>query len=846
MPSSKSDQRSSTITESRKMYVKKRRGRTENVSFDKITARISKLSYGLDMNFIDSAKIAIKVIEGLYSGVTTCELDNLAAETCAVMSTTHPDYGILAARIFASNLHKETDKDFSTVVEKLYRNVNPLDKKHMPMVNEGFYNDVMKNKDRLDSAIIYDRDFSFTYFGLKTLEKAYLLRIKDKVAERPQHLLMRVAVALHGTDLDKILETYEAMSNRYFIHATPTLFNAGTMRQGLSSCFLITASKEDDSIENIYNLLKECAIISKYSGGIGISIHDIRAKGSLIMSTNGKSEGIIPLLGVFNKSAKYVTQSSKRPGSIAVYLEPWHAEICEFLKLRENHGHDDFRARDLFYGLWIPDLFMEKAKANEEWCLFCPNEAPGLSEVYGKEFEDLYNHYEREGRYRKKISAQKLFMDIVESQIRTGGPYMLYKDACNRKSNQKNLGTIRSSNLCCEIVQYTSHEESSVCNLASLCLPTYVNKNENTSGVPEFDYQELYRMTKIVARNLDRVIDLTHYPVEKTKRSNFRHRPMGIGISGLADVFSMMRVSFDSVQAKDLNKKIFETVYFGACEASCEMAQELGVYPSDHENGGSEFSKGKFQWDLWEEESGVKVEHSGMWDWEELRKKMLTHGMRNSLLTAPMPTASTSQIMGVSECLEPLNSNIYKRQTLSGEFQIVNRQLLKDLCDRNLWSDKLKQKIIQNEGSIQGIEAIPEDIRKLYKISWEISAKHVIDMSADRGPYVDQSQSLNIFMGEPTFKKLTSMHFYAYDKKLKTGMYYLKMKPAAKPLQFTVEHDQEKEDPVENVDDKTTPVVEKGDVVPDNFPEDSDDGEDSEAAMVCIRDESGGCLSCSG
>ena len=773
----------------RKMYVKKRGGRTENVSFYKISSRIEKLCYRLDMNFIDPAKIVIKVIEGLYTGVSTCELDNLAAETCAMMSTVHPDYGTLAARISVSNLHKETEKDFSKVVEKLFNNVHPVTKNVMPLVSDEFYHDVMANRDALDSAIIQDRDYSFTYFGLKTLERAYLLRTDEGIVERPQHLLMRVAVALHGQNLEKILETYEAMSSKYFIHATPTLFNAGTRRAGLSSCFLLTAAPEDDSIENIYKLLGECAVISKYSGGIGLSIHDIRAKGSLIMSTNGKSEGIIPLMGVFNKSAKYVTQSNKRPGSIAVYLEPWHAEIFEFLKLRENSGHDDFRARDLFYGLWIPDLFMEKAKKDKEWCLFCPNEAPGLSQVYGKDFEALYDLYEQEGRYRKKVSARKLLYDIIESQIRTGGPYMCYKDAANRKNNQKHIGTIRASNLCVEIMQYTSHTETAVCNLGSVCLPTYVYKDEE--GNPKFDYQTLYEKTKILTKNLDKVIDKTHYPVEKTRFSNMRHRPMGIGCSGLADTFSLMRVSFDSVFAKEMNKKIFETIYFAAAEASCEMAKELGPYETYQ---GSEFSKGKFQWNLWEEENGKKVEHSGMWDWEKLKEKVLEHGMRNSLLTAPMPTASTSQILGVSECFEPLNSNFYKRQTLSGEFQVVNRHLLRDLCEQGLWTDDLKNKIIENRGSIQNIDEIPEDIQKLYRISWEIPQKTVIDMSADRGVYVDQSQSLNIFMAAPTVKQLVSMHFYAHDKGLKSGMYYLKMKAAAAPLQFSVSKTKNVED----------------------------------------------------
>jgi ribonucleoside-diphosphate reductase subunit M1 len=697
------------------------------------------------------------------------------------MATIHPDYGILAARISISNLHKETDKDFSAVVEKLYNHHHPKTKEFMPLVSKEFYDNVMENKDAIDSAIIYDRDSSYTYFGLKTLEKAYLLRINGKVVERPQHLIMRVSVALHGNNLTKVLESYDAMSNRYFTHATPTLFNAGTMRAGLSSCFLLSATEEDDSIENIYSLIGECAIISKYSGGIGISLHDIRAKGSLIKSTNGKSEGIIPLLGVFNKSVKYVTQSNKRPGSIAVFLEPWHAEIREFIKLKENAGHDDLRARDLFYGLWIPDLFMEKAKKNEDWCLFCPREAPGLADAYGKDFENLYYHYENVGIYREKISARQLLQDIIESQIKTGVPYMCYKDAVNRKNNQKHVGTIRSSNLCVEVTQFSSHEETSVCNLSSICLPTYVIAEEGSA--PRFDFELLYKMTKIVTENLDRVVDVTHYPVEKARRANLRHRPMGIGVSGLADTFILMRLPFDSAGARELNKKIFETIYYAAIETSCELAQKLGTYESYQ---GSEFSKGRFQWDLWEEESGKKIVHSGMWDWEALREKLLKHGMRNSLLTATMPTASTSQIMGVNEAFEPLTSNIYKRTTLSGEFQVVNRHLLKELCDLNLWNDELKNRIIMEHGSIQNIEEIPEEIRKLYKVTWDISQKVIIDLAADRGPYIDQSQSMNVFVGTPTFRNITSLHFYAYEKKLKTGMYYLRQKPAMDPLQVTV------------------------------------------------------------
>lgn len=1224
----------SEIMDFQKLYVKKRRGRTELVDYNKITARIKRLCWGLDMEYIDLASIVMKVIQGLYSGVTTWELDNLASETCAVMSTDHPDYGTLAARIFVSNLHKETDKDFSTVVEKLYRHIHPVTKDWMPLVSEEFYNNVMANKDAIDAAIIYDRDFSFSYFGLKTLEKAYLLKINNKVVERPQHLLMRVAVALHGQNLERIVETYEAMSRKYFIHATPTLFNAGTMRAGLSSCFLLAATREDDSIENIYKLLGECAVISKYSGGIGLSIHDIRAKDSLIMSTNGKSEGIIPLLGVFNKSAQYVTQSNKRPGSIAVFLEPWHAEIFEFLKLKENHGKDEFRAKNLFYGLWIPDLFMEKAKNDEEWCLFCPNEAPGLPDVYGKEFEDLYYKYESLGLYRKKVRARKLLQDIIQSQIRTGVPYMCYKDAANRKNNQKHIGTIRSSNLCVapetmiltstgyhpiaslkdqkvrvwngkqfsetvikqtsewselmkikfsngielectpyhkfylqdgynknkiiikeaknlipgkdklikadfpviqetnaceefkypytagffsgdgtyatfneeqkqcsykkyeqtdyckrhqqydsqiisktvkmdnvkcqavvnyripkiylygekknllpyiecrysveeddritclphfdipekysvpinsdmetkmrffeglcdadgtapvseidttslqlssnkpeflrkvqlmlqtmgvdpklavmtqerdilmpdgkggkkvyntkttyrllltnpqvislvqlgfspkrlnilpgeskketkryvkvigveytgrfdktfcfneplehkgifngvitsqcvEIMQYSSHNETSVCNLSSLCLPTYVKIRKNKP--PEFDFTTLYKMTKIVTRNLDRVIDVTHYPVEKARYSNMRHRPMGIGVSGLADAFSLMRLPFDSVGARELNKKIFETISYAAYEASCDLAKELGKYETYE---GSEFSKGKFQWDLWEEESGEKIQHSGLWDWNKLKEKMKKHGMRNSLLTAAMPTASTSQIMGVTEAFEPLGSNVYKRNTLAGEFPVINKHLLKDLCALKIWNKEMKNKILENEGSIQNIEEIPKEIRQLYKITWDISQKVVIDLSVDRAPYIDQSQSLNVFLSDPTFASMTSLHFYAFSKGLKTGMYYLRQNPPTQAIQVTVKKNvanklnavgkqqykqiglQETKDPLTQTEENVLkPTIDENNDDENNDDEYNDDNEqDMPAVMACSRDQSGNCLSCS-
>jgi ribonucleoside-diphosphate reductase alpha subunit len=758
-------------------FVKKRSGKNERVHLDKITSRIERLCYGLDMNYIDPITLTMKVIKDLYSGISTAELDTLASEICAVKGSEHPDFLVLAARIFVSNLHKETSKEFSEVMDNLYNNMN--NGKHTPIINERVHNVVKNNKDAINSMLIYDRDYSLSFFGLKTLEKAYLLRMNDKIVERPQHLLMRVSVAIHGDNLEKVQETYESMSNKYFIHATPTLFNAGTEREGLSSCFLIALSEEQDSIEGIYDVLKEAAIISKYSGGIGISIHDIRAKGSLIHSTNGKSEGIIPMLGVFNKSAAYVTQASKRPGSIAIYLEPWHAEIEGFLKLKEATGTEEFRARDLFYALWINDLFMKRVKNDEMWSLMCPNECPGLSTIYGDEFEELYQSYEKEGRYRKQIKATDLFYEIMQSQIRSGVPYMCYKDHANRKNNQANLGTIRSSNLCAEIMEYTDKDETAVCNLASIGLPAYISSSN------EFDHNLLNEKVKIVTRNLDKVIDITHYPVSKTRVSNLRHRPIGLGVSGLADVFTRLGYAFDSPEAKQLNKDIFETIYFAALTASNEMAQESGKYDSYE---GSGFSKGKFQWDLWEDAHGnKKIQHSGRWDWETLRASMLKHGMRNSLLTATMPTASSAHILGNSECIEPLNSHIYKRQTLSGEFQLVNQYLLKKLCEMGLWNESLKNKIIQERGSIRNIMEIPQEIRDLFKVAWDIPQKVLIELSADRGPYIDQSQSLNIFYEEPSFEKLSKMHMYGWEKGLKTGMYYLRQRVAVSAIQFSVD-----------------------------------------------------------
>ncbi|CAG8472777.1 6929_t:CDS:10 [Ambispora leptoticha] len=749
----------------------------ERVAFDKITARINKLCYGLDMKFIDPVAIAQKVVSGVYQGVSTVELDNLAAETAAYMTTKHPDYAILAARIAISNLHKETQKVFSTVIHDLYTYVNPKTGKSASMISEPIYNIVQKHSSRLNSAIIYDRDFMYNYFGFKTLERSYLLKINGKVAERPQHMLMRVAVGIHGEDIDAAIETYNLMSQRFFTHASPTLFNAGTPRPQLSSCFLLTM--KDDSIEGIYDTLKTCAMISKTAGGIGLNIHNIRASGSYIAGTNGYSNGIVPLLRVFNNTARYVDQGgNKRPGAFAIYLEPWHADIFDFLDLKKNTGKEENRARDLFYGLWIPDLFMRRVELNGDWSLFDPNEAPGLYEVWGEKFDQLYESYEQKALARKTVKAQKLWYAILDSQIETGTPYMLYKDACNRKSNQQNLGTIKCSNLCTEIIEYSSSDEVAVCNLASIALPSFViNKNE-------YNFQELHDVTKVVARNLNKIIDINFYSVEEARRSNMRHRPIGIGVQGLADAFLAMRIPFDSTRAQELNKQIFETIYHGALEASCELAKEQGPYET---YPGSPVSKGILQYEMW------NVEPTDLWNWDELKQKISQHGVRNSLLLAPMPTASTSQILGFNECFEPYTSNIYMRRVLAGEFQVVNPWLLKELVEMQLWSEKMKNRIIADNGSIQKISGIPDELKALFKTTWELSQKVIIDMAADRGAFIDQSQSLNIHIAEPNYAKLTSMHFYGWKKGLKTGMYYLRTKPAVDAIKFTVDQTSLKE-----------------------------------------------------
>ncbi|MDW8295621.1 MAG: ribonucleoside-diphosphate reductase subunit alpha [Raineya sp.] len=753
------------------MLVQKRDGRLESVKFDKITARIERLCYGLDMRFVEPVEIAKRVIAGIYDRIPTTELDELAAQTAAAMATTHPDYAILAARIAISNLHKETSKSFSNTMKRLYEYIDPKTGENAGLIAKDVYEVIRKNAALLDSTIIYDRDYHFDYFGFKTLEKSYLLRINGKVAERPQHMFMRVAVGIHKDDIEAAIETYNLMSEKWFIHATPTLFNAGTPKPQLSSCFLLTM--KEDSIDGIYDTLKQCAKISQSAGGIGLSIHNIRATGSYIKGTNGYSNGIVPMLKVFNDTARYIDQGGgKRKGAFAIYLEPWHADIFEFLELKRNQGAEELRARDLFYALWIPDLFMKRVEANETWSLFCPNEAPGLHECYGEEFERLYEKYELEGRARKVVKAQDLWFQILESQIETGTPYMLYKDAANRKSNQKNLGTIKGSNLCTEIIEYTSPDEVAVCNLASLALPKYVINGK-------FDHQKLYEVTKVVTRNLNKIIDINYYPVPEAERSNKRHRPIGIGVQGLADVFIMLRMPYESEEARGLNRDIFETIYYAALEASMELAQKYGPYETYE---GSPISQGIFQFDMW----GVKPT-SGRWDWEALRQKILKYGVRNSLLVAPMPTASTSQILGNNECFEPYTSNMYSRRVLSGEFIVVNKHLLKDLIELGLWNEKMREKIKALDGSIQEIKEIPQHIREIYKTAWEIKQKSILEMAADRGAFICQSQSLNVFIKDPNFGKLTSMHFYAWKLGLKTGMYYMRTQAATSAIKFTTD-----------------------------------------------------------
>ena len=795
------------------MNVIKRDGRTESVKFDKITARITKLAYSMSP-LVDPIDVAKKVIEGLYDGVTTTELDNLAAETAASLTTKHPDYALLASRIAVSNLHKNTTKSFSDTMQLLHDCTDPVTGRKMPLIAEDVMEIIRKNASLLNSSIIYDRDFGFDYFGFKTLEKSYLMKLDGKIVERPQHMYMRVAIGIHKEDIESAIATYHGMSERWYTHATPTLFNAGTPKPQMSSCFLLTM--KDDSIDGIYDTLKQTAKISQSAGGIGLAIHNVRATGSYIGGTNGTSNGLVPMLRVFNDTARYVDQGGgKRKGAFAIYLEPWHADVFEFLDLRKNHGKEEMRARDLFYALWIPDLFMQRVEAGGDWSLFCPNEAPGLQDVHSEAFEELYTRYETEGRARKTIKAQELWFAILESQTETGTPYLLYKDAANSKSNQQNLGTIKSSNLCTEIMEYTSAEEVAVCNLASLALPRFV-----TDGV--FDFEKLYNITYEVTKNLNKVIDGNYYPVPEAETSNMRHRPIGLGVQGLADVFILMRLPFESEMAKLLNKNIFETIYFAAMTASKDLAKKEGAYATFE---GSPLSKGKFQFDLW------NIAPTDRHDWESLRAEVVAHGVRNSLLVAPMPTASTSQIFGNNECFEPYTSNIYTRRVLSGEFIIVNKHLLKDLVQLGLWNNTMKNQIIAANGSIQHIPQIPAEVKELYKTVWEIKQRSLIDMAADRGAYICQSQSLNLFVDNPTTSKLTSMHFYAWKKGLKTGMYYLRTQAATQAVQFTVEK-QGSEEHIPMIPTTTTTKEDLADMDPNKI-----------TGAVCTMEE--GCVTCS-
>ena len=789
------------------MYVVKRDGRKELVQFDKITARIKKMCYSLHEN-VDPVRIAMRVIEGVYDGVTTTELDNLAAEVAATNAVSHPDYANLASRIAVSNLHKSTKKSFAETMCDLYNYVDPITGDPASLIAKDVHEIIQANGDFLDSNIIYDRDFNYDYFGFKTLERSYLMKMKGQITERPQHMLMRVSVGIHKEDLDAVVETYNMLSEGWFTHATPTLFNSGTPKPQMSSCFLLTM--KEDSISGIYDTLKQCAKISQSAGGIGLAMHNIRATGSYIKGTNGTSNGIVPMLRVFNDTARYVDQGGgRRKGSFAMYLEPWHADVFDFLEMRKNHGKEEQRARDLFYALWIPDLFMKRVEEDGDWTLMCPNECPGLPETHSKEFEKLYVKYEKEGKGRKTIKAQELWFKILESQTETGTPYMLFKDAANAKSNQKNLGTIRSSNLCTEIIEYTAPDEVAVCNLASVAIPKFV-KEDGT-----FDHDKLFAITYQVTKNLNKIIDRNYYPVIEARNSNMRHRPIGIGIQGLADAFIMMRYAFDCDEARQLNKDIFETLYYAACTASKDLAIEDGAYETFK---GSPASKGILQFDMW------NVKPSDRWEWDVLKAEIKKHGMRNSLLIAPMPTASTAQILGNNECFEPYTSNIYTRRVLSGEFIVVNKHLLRDLTKLGLWDVEMKNRLIAANGSVQNINEIPDNLKLLYRTSWEISQRSILDMAADRGAYICQSQSLNIFMENVTNSKLTSMHFHGWKLGLKTGMYYLRTKAAADAIKFTIE----KKYQDETKEGKTIELTEE------------------EALAMCSIDNGDDCEMCSG
>lgn len=779
------------------MFVQTRSGKREPVQFDKITHRISQLTYGLDPKYVDAMQIAKRTINGLFDGITTEELDNLSAEVSAYMTSVHPDYARLAGRIAVANLHRSTSDSFMETFEKLHGYKNEFTGESQPLISDEIYNFAREYKNRIMEEIAYSRDFEFDYFGFKTLEKSYLLKVNGKIVERPQHLFMRVALGVQIGNIEEAIKTYHLISEGWFTHASPTLFNAGTNKAQMSSCFLV--AMKDDSIDGIYETLKQCALISQSAGGIGLSIHNIRAKGSFIKGTNGTSNGIVPMLRVFNDTARYVDQGGgKRKGAFAVYLEPWHADIEDFLELKKNHGKDELRARDLFYALWVNDLFMKRVETDGDWTLMCPNKSPGLADCYGKKFEALYESYEKEGRGLKTIKARDLWFKIINSQIETGSPFMLYKDAANEKSNQKNLGTIKSSNLCTEIIQYTSEKEIAVCNLASIALPKFVENGQ-------FDHKKLFDVTYQVTKNLNKIIDLNYYPVEEARYSNMKNRPIGIGVQGLADAFFKMRMPFDSAEARRANKEIFETIYYAALTASADLAKQDGHYDAYE---GSPISQGILQHDMW------GVEATSRWDWTSLRGKIKTYGVRNSLLMAPMPTASTSQILGNNECIEPVTSNIYTRRVLSGEFAVVNKHLVKDLIQLGLWNEEMKDRIIAHNGSVQYIPEVPAELKELYKTVWEIKQKSILEMAADRGAYIDQSQSLNIHMEDTNFGKLSSLHFAAWKLGLKTGMYYLRTRPAVDAIKFTIKETA-----------KATPV-------------------DQQAAMVCSLDNPEACVSC--
>lgn len=804
------------------MFVIKRDGTRESVKFDKITARIQKLSYGLDPVHVDPIQVAKKVIDGVFDGVTTSELDNLAAETAAGLTSRHPDYAQLASRIAVSNLHKNTIKSFSKTVEALFNYIDPKTNLRAQLIADDVYEIVQKNALLLDSSIIYDRDFGYDYFGFKTLERSYLLKMYGVVAERPQHMLMRVAVGIHKDDIESAIQTYTLMSERWFTHATPTLFNAGTPKPQMSSCFLLQI--KEDSIDGIYDTLKNCAKISQSAGGIGISIHNVRATGSYIKGTNGTSNGIIPMLKVYNETARYVDQGGgKRKGSIAVYLEPWHADIYEFLDIRKNHGKEEMRARDLFTALWIPDLFMKRVEEEGEWSLMCPNECPGLSDCHSEEFEKLYTRYESEGKFRKQIKARELWAEIINAQIETGNPYMLFKDAANSKSNQKNLGTIKSSNLCTEIIEYTSADEVAVCNLASIALPRFVDEKTGT-----FDHQRLFDITYVATKNLNKIIDRNYYPIPEARKSNLRHRPIGLGVQGLADAFILLRYPFESEEAKKLNAEIFETIYYASLTASKDLAKIDGPYETFP---GSPISQGIFQQDMW------NVKPSSRWEWDVLREEIKKFGVRNSLMLAPMPTASTSQILGNNECFEPYTSNIYTRRVLSGEFVVVNKHLLRDLVKLGIWNDNLKNKIIAANGSVQSMEEIPANIKEIYKTVWEIKQRNIIDMAADRGAFIDQSQSLNLFIQDANFAKMSSAHFYAWKKGLKTGMYYLRTKAAADAIKFTVDQGALTNPAVQVLGNEDQLLVERGQAHVLSY-------EEQQAQLACSLDNPDACEAC--